>query len=234
MELSGVIVGLVAVIGLLYLVPLYLSSREVEEDEVEDSPYTPSVQLVHDVEAADKAVAVSTPYMRSSLRYEVARRAKRSAGHRRRLALLFILATVVLIGTSIAGVTPWRNVAVAAGSLACYLVVARLATILQNRRYDAMLRHLNIADEEPTICFTLASSTNGRDVEISTPITMTGSLWDPVPVTAPTYVQQPLAPRTVRTIDLSAPESNPRREPVVAPPAMETDEEAQLPRAVGE
>ena len=31
-------------------------------------------------------------------------------------------------------------------------------------------------------------------------------LWDPLPITVPTYVSKPLAPRTVRTIDLSAPD----------------------------
>ena len=30
-------------------------------------------------------------------------------------------------------------------------------------------------------------------------------LWDPLPITVPTYVSKPLAPRTVRTIDLSGP-----------------------------
>ncbi len=33
----------------------------------------------------------------------------------------------------------------------------------------------------------------------------TGRLWDPVPITTATYVSKPLAPRTVRTIDLSGP-----------------------------
>ena len=33
-----------------------------------------------------------------------------------------------------------------------------------------------------------------------------GVLWDPVPITMPTYVSKPLAPRTVRTIDLSGPD----------------------------
>ncbi len=32
------------------------------------------------------------------------------------------------------------------------------------------------------------------------------SCWDPVPITMPTYVSKPLAPRTVRTIDLSGPD----------------------------
>jgi hypothetical protein len=32
-----------------------------------------------------------------------------------------------------------------------------------------------------------------------------GTLWDPLPVTLPTYVSKPRATRSVRTIDLSAP-----------------------------
>lgn len=37
------------------------------------------------------------------------------------------------------------------------------------------------------------------------PTTDAGSLWDPLPVTLPTYVSKPRASRSVRTIDLSAP-----------------------------
>ena len=37
------------------------------------------------------------------------------------------------------------------------------------------------------------------------PPSRAGALWDPVPITMPTYVSKPLAPRTVRTIDLSGP-----------------------------
>ncbi len=38
-----------------------------------------------------------------------------------------------------------------------------------------------------------------------TPTTDSGSLWDPLPVTLPTYVSKPRASRSVRTIDLQAP-----------------------------
>ena len=46
-----------------------------------------------------------------------------------------------------------------------------------------------------------------------------GTLWDPIPITMPTYVSKPLAPRTVRTIDLSGPgatSSAPHEGPVTA------------------
>ena len=233
MELSGVIVGLVAVVGLLYLVPLYLSSREIDEDEVEETPFTDSVRVIHDVRPHDaETLELSTPFMRSAVRYDVARQAARAARSRRYLMGLLLVVLVILCGTTVAGLTSWINVAQAAGVLVGYLVIARLATILQNRRFDSRLRRLELADEEPTVCFTLAANAHERDVEISAPIVFTGSLWDPVPVTAPTYVQQPLAPRTVRTIDLSAPETNPRRDPVAIP--EEVAESIELPFAVGE
>ncbi len=42
-------------------------------------------------------------------------------------------------------------------------------------------------------------------VAVSVETVDSGSLWDPLPVTLPTYVNKARAARTVRTIDLSAP-----------------------------
>lgn len=42
-------------------------------------------------------------------------------------------------------------------------------------------------------------------LDVVTPTTDAGSLWDPLPVTLPTYVTKPRASRSVRTIDLQAP-----------------------------
>jgi hypothetical protein len=39
-------------------------------------------------------------------------------------------------------------------------------------------------------------------VDAAVPAPAAGALWDPVPVTLPTYVTKPKARRTVRTIDL--------------------------------
>ncbi len=66
-------------------------------------------------------------------------------------------------------------------------------------------------DDEPTVTLTaeeLASVAAGLREERVVAVTVRtadgGSLWDPLPVTLPTYVDKPVAPRTVRTIDLSA------------------------------
>lgn len=50
-----------------------------------------------------------------------------------------------------------------------------------------------------------ARATAAETVAVSVPTVDGGSLWDPLPVTLPTYVNKPRAARTVRTIDLSEP-----------------------------
>jgi hypothetical protein len=55
------------------------------------------------------------------------------------------------------------------------------------------------ADEEPTVVLQRSSEPVEADGAVGP-----GSLWDPVPVTLPTYVHKPRAPRTIRTIDLGS------------------------------
>jgi hypothetical protein len=54
------------------------------------------------------------------------------------------------------------------------------------------------ADDEPTVVIAPEGADEGEAQVVS------GSLWDPVPVTLPTYVHKPRAPRTIRTIDLGS------------------------------
>jgi hypothetical protein len=68
-----------------------------------------------------------------------------------------------------------------------------------------------------------------------------GSLWDPLPMTLPTYVSKPAAPRTVRTIDLNEPgtwssgrsESDSQLVEDAASAGEETSAESSAQRAVG-
>jgi hypothetical protein len=68
-----------------------------------------------------------------------------------------------------------------------------------------------VDDDEPTVTLTaeeLAAAAAGLDEErvmaVTVPTSDGGSLWDPLPVTVPTYVDKPVAKRSVRTIDLGA------------------------------
>jgi hypothetical protein len=55
------------------------------------------------------------------------------------------------------------------------------------------------ADDEPTVVIEPEDVDEAEEEQV-----VSGSLWDPVPVTLPTYVHKPRAPRTIRTIDLGS------------------------------
>jgi hypothetical protein len=74
-------------------------------------------------------------------------------------------------------------------------------------------------DNEPTISLTAAQravaagrAADRRVASVSTRTADGGSLWDPLPVTVPTYVTAPPAPRTIRTISLGEPTPPAQRE----------------------
>jgi hypothetical protein len=71
-----------------------------------------------------------------------------------------------------------------------------------------------VSPEEDTVAISVASLRGAlgdpsyaetETVAVSVPTADGGSLWDPLPVTLPTYVSKPRASRTVRTIDLTEP-----------------------------
>lgn len=68
---------------------------------------------------------------------------------------------------------------------------------VRNDQGLAVVSGLDDTSSIPVVLADLASTEGDRGV---------GGLWDPVPVTLPTYVGKPRASRTVRTIDLGAPD----------------------------
>lgn len=80
-------------------------------------------------------------------------------------------------------------------------------------RYDSGLPDRDDSDDEPTIDLTSAQikgvPTLPEEHVVAVPMTTAdgSSLWDPLPVTLPTYVDKPVARRTIRTIDLGLPDT---------------------------
>jgi hypothetical protein len=106
-----------------------------------------------------------------------------------------------------------------------------------------------VPDDEPTVpigaaMLEAADLAEGRVVAVPLPTSGGGSLWDPLPVTLPTYVEKPVARRSLRTIDVGEPgtwssgHSNADSEPVAgaAGPGDVADgvakRDAEPPRAV--
>lgn len=250
--LAGLIFGAIAIAWIVYLVPYILARREQDfplDQNVIDQ-FAESMQLVRrGGEPApgyliDSGAEVSTPLTRRAARHNF-RQASRIARQRRRrgliLNLLLLAAGVVL--PFVLPISRWWT-ALPAALLIGWLVLSRISVVTLERMLAAVRAQIEFGDEEQTIVIgehsedeTVALVTETeRSVEITGPSSDTlGSLWDPIPVTPTTYVSRPLLPRSVRTIDLSAPVASSELRPVIAErPAEQVSDEDDLPRAVGE
>ncbi len=182
-------------------------------DEQQTSAVVDSAPSV--VEPASSVVEpVETTQPRSSSR------ASRIAAARRRRTLLTLLALAVIV-SALAGfsviATSW--VAVPAALIVAWLVACRLQ--VRSELGIGRAARTSVDDQEDTIIVSgqfedinpgrkhvmedVPLETNALDdqIVIAVPsVSTTGeALWDPLPVTLPTYVTKPRAGRTVRTID---------------------------------
>jgi len=164
---------------------------------------------VADYAATIDAAEVSTPLTRraelAELRLCAAEAAKRRV---RTLWVLLGLGLATGVAVVVAHLSPWWMAAPFA-LLVGFIAVARFSVVGMRRRFDARATDVvaGYAEDEDTVTINLleeAEPSQEISVDLAAP-TATGSLWEPIPVTAPTYVSKPLVPRTVRTIDLSAP-----------------------------
>ncbi len=159
-------------------------------------------------------------------RLEARRAAAASAARRRRRILGgLLLVTAVVGGTVIAGLTPAWSPAVPGLLVVGFLILARVTVRRANAAWEAERARLSSADE-PAVAEPVEREAPVETDELGTPVvsahddtaaydfaalrtgaTASGAsdLWDPLPVTLPTYVSKPRASRSVRTIDLRDP-----------------------------
>lgn len=158
------------------------------------------------------------------------RAAARRAAARRRRVLYVLTALLVIVGAVAgAGYAPYWSLAVPAALIFGFLAIARVTVkreraartieVIRAESYDvtpaaepaAPVQHVV---PEPVVAeavvvaesSTLPEDTVGisrAEVLHEDALPDDGSLWDPVPVTLPTYVSKPVARRTVRTIEFA-------------------------------
>jgi hypothetical protein len=236
-----VIFGAIAIAWLAYLVPHFVRHREDEQIEPElDNRFADSMRIVRtgaapllnqDLEQI-QTFEVSTPQTRRAAVADL-RRLERLAASRRRRVLLGLMAVLsATVGVCAVGLIPRWAAAIPGGLLLIFMVVARISVRSMRRGLDARYRTIRRGSDEQTVFLSrskvsIAGAGEAVKAEKSE-ATASGALWDPVPITMPTYVSKPLAPRTVRTIDLSGPEvasSSSAEMPVTAdaPPASEAE-----------
>lgn len=210
----------IAIAWLAYLVPHFARGREGELVGDEADPvdrFSDSMRIVRrgtapllDQDLAEiTTYEVSTPQTRRAAIKDL-RRLDSLATLRRRRVLLVLLALLSLtIGLAAVDLIAWWGVAVPGGLLVAFGVVARVSVRAMRRGLDVRFRTISQGSSEKTVILSRQEVARVVEPKAAAPKTTTakqaGALWDPVPITVPTYVSKPLAPRTVRTIDLSGP-----------------------------
>ena len=236
--------GVIAAAWLVYLVPYFLRRQaDPAGDEVDPAaPFSATVTIVRRgtslASAEEGAAVVSTPLTRRAALYELAQIDRQAATRRRRVLMFLALVLLALSVPTAFGLLSWWTPLIPAGLLLLFVVVARFSVRAMRRDLDARAQRIREASDEQTVAIAVLSTDDGAaeaSIELTAPVSRPGSLWDPIPITAPTYVSKPLAPRTVRTIDLSAPVAPASGVPVTADPLPEEVADAgEQPRAVGE
>ncbi|MFF0343409.1 hypothetical protein [Kribbella sp. NPDC004875] len=264
MGTTGLIYVAIVAAWAAYLVPMWLKRG----DEARRTPVVPSSAearvLSRDpsrpryVVRPPGAVAADDPS--PPARY-IPNRARRVAAMRRR-RVLSILSLSLLSVVALAGLAmlPWWTVAVPGALILGFVVLTRVqlrrqarerAVAAAERRARAQARHdrgpagkpMPSPDEEMTIEVKLPAEPAPAPAPVKEEKPAAEGLWDPVPVTLPTYVLKEKAPdRTVRTISLtddavfsSARTTDPADKSAVAETVVpKPAEEPEVKRAVGD
>jgi len=138
--------------------------------------------------------------------------ARRATKRRRNVLAAILVATWTVVGVAAFGVVDWWYVAIPVGLLVAWLVACRIM-VKGERAALAPTRRLPVdpAEDEPVeapedrllVEEEEAEPDPMADTSAGMAAIVDPAMWDPVPVTLPTYVGKPAATRrTVRTIDL--------------------------------
>lgn len=235
----------IAVVWLIYLVPLFLhrSSNGLTDEVDPAEPITEAVTIVRrgvplSDDEADEPQTVSTPMTRRAALHKLHLVDRRAALRRSVVVGALLAATAGLAGLAGIGRLAWPVVGLPVAGLGVFLAVARVTVVRMRADLDAQAREIwsfgdDSADE--LLAAPAEEESSEASVDLGAPVVAAASLLEPIPVTAPTYVSKPLAPRTVRTIDLSAPvASGIGGIPVTADAPASLESAFGLDRAVGE
>lgn len=231
MDVTSLIFVALAVAWAVYLVPKALQATDEGSVTHSVERFSSALRVLRGHEDAAEAGAPAAPAARPSAHQIRARReaARLAAQRRRRVLGTILLINVVVALTAGFGVIAWAWQAAPVALLGAWLVACRLMVRSEQaarvqastapvrvripRRLDSPVT-ASPADQEFTDApeaIEIERNEQGFDevapeADTSTIPAVTEGLWEPVPITLPTYVSAPAATRrTVRTIDLSAP-----------------------------
>ena len=208
MDLSGLIFVVLAVGWAAYLIPRALRHHEEIAASRPVDNFSDTMRVLERTPATMKAL-LTPPAPTEATPSPRARRTSRPstpARRRRRvLALLLVVTAATGVAAYLAYLPAWSP-AIPGALVVAWLVLCRLMVRKGAAVRRPVARTPVAADGHQAI------SLGVEPVETVLPPTSSvvepdetddGSLWDPLPLTLPTYVSKPAARRTVRTIDLT-------------------------------
>jgi hypothetical protein len=209
-DLSGLIFVALAVAWAAYLIPKALRHHEdvVRGRSVDRFSQSMRVLARREPVSARTARLVVTPPRDEARRvpppsideqHAARRSAARTATRRRRRVLaLLVLALTTMIAAAVAHRLAWPYVAIPGVLLVGWLVACRLMVRTERSWHPVDAADRDLTGEIDPVPSATADETAAPEVARDP------KLWDPVPVTLPTYVSKPPARRSVRTIDLDS------------------------------
>lgn len=139
--------------------------------------------------------------------------ARQAARRRRRVLAVLVLALLVVWGSTWAGYLPIWAPAVPGAMVLLFLLVARRSVRKAQARRPVTTMDVDVVEEvveqaPAPVAVDLErlideDTTGVARADIEAALAEDGSLWDPLPMTLPTYVNKARARRTVRTIELT-------------------------------
>jgi hypothetical protein len=216
-DLSGLIFVALAVAWAAYLIPKALRhhddvARGRSVDRFSDSmrvlarrePVSTRMArlVVPSARPTSPPAPVAAPVAAPDVQYAARRAAARTATRRRRRVLSVLLLALAGVAAACAtGRIPWAYSAVPVVLLVAWLVACRLMV----RKERTWRPSVPVASDDDAVEDVADEAATGEHEAVPAgDATADPRLWDPVPVTLPTYVSKPPARRTVRTIDLDS------------------------------
>jgi hypothetical protein len=208
---SGLIFVALAVAWAAYLIPQALRHHDdaVRGRSIDRFSHSMRVLAHREPVSARKARLVVTAERETGSsvvptpdeQYVVRRAATRVATQRRRRVLsLLLLALIAVVAACATGRLAWASVAIPVALLVAWLVACRLMV-----RREHAWRPIELVEGDADLEADPDVVTTGTHEAVAESSTPTDPrMWDPVPVTLPTYVSKPAARRSVRTIDLDS------------------------------
>lgn len=219
MDLSALIFVALAVAWAVYLVPMALRHHDEDARSRTVNRFSHTMRVLARREPVDtrttELVTPGQPAATVEARTAPSPAARRAAAQRatkrrRNVLALILLATAAVSGVAAFGVVSWWYVAIPVGLLAAWLVACRIMVKGERRAMVPAARLPIVVPVEKESAEEPAETDDRAEAELEVdPMADTSAgmaavvdpaLWDPVPVTLPTYVTKPAATRSVRTI----------------------------------